>query len=206
MSLDDLRGARHRQAHYRHLAADPVRAMRKRTAWHLAPAPREDERACGRLLPRADRCRIAVLTADHRPRGPWRIERDLLGPGALYYRAACLRCDDFEGPARERENDAVEDAHDHVFPGWRKLPVLEPLPYDATDRARSRWIEQAVRAYPAGWFDQGGPILTYRNPGGTRHVPGRAPGGGYDMARPRPLALSQRQRPGRTGPTQDELF
>ncbi|WP_407940824.1 DUF6349 family protein [Nonomuraea antri] len=25
------------------------------------------------------------------------------------------------------------------------------------------------------------PIITYRSPGGTRHVPGHAPGGGYDI-------------------------
>ncbi|WP_407940825.1 DUF6349 family protein [Nonomuraea antri] len=33
------------------------------------------------------------------------------------YRAACLHCDDFEVPVRNRENTAGEDAHDHVFPG-----------------------------------------------------------------------------------------
>jgi hypothetical protein len=36
------------------------------------------------------------------------------------YRGGCLGCD-WEGDVRERPSDAVEDAHDHAWPGWRNL-------------------------------------------------------------------------------------
>ncbi|MEV6040498.1 hypothetical protein AB0L65_55975 [Nonomuraea sp. NPDC052116] len=61
------RGARRRQAHYRSLAADQARTWQARTAWRLTIAPREEQP--GRMLPRAERCGIAILTVDHRPRG-----------------------------------------------------------------------------------------------------------------------------------------
>jgi len=35
---------------------------------------------------------------------------------------------------------------------------------------------------PAGWLEMGGPIRTHRSAPANRHVPGRAPGGGYDLA------------------------
>lgn len=98
----------------------------------------------------------------------------------LRYRATCPTCG-HTGPARSDENAAAEDACDHAYPGWRTLPVLEHRPLDYQTAAVAHWEEAARRAYPPGWFDQQGPVRTERSPGGTRHVPGRAPGGGYDM-------------------------
>ncbi len=108
----------------------------------------------------------------------------------LAYRGACLGC----GWVAERdhlighggENAAVEDAHDHTHPGWREIPVVESPPSldspQAYTRGIARWRERWELLLPAGWLEQGGPIRTPRTPPGNRHVPGRAPGGGYDLA------------------------
>ena len=84
------------------------------------------------------------------------------------------------------ENAAVEDAHDHTHPGWRGLPVVERPPSagapSAHARALASWREQWEHLLPTGWLDRGGPIRTTRAAHGTRHVPGSAPGGGYDLS------------------------
>lgn len=93
-------------------------------------------------------------------------------------RGACLGCD-WEGPDRRRLNDAIEDAHDHAFPDWRHMPsVLPPPPYGD----RLAWLERVAKAYPPGWFQRGGPIITMREESNGLHWAMRAPGGGYDMA------------------------
>ncbi|WP_407061573.1 DUF6349 family protein [Actinomadura napierensis] len=48
------------------------------------------------------------------------------------------------------------------------------------------------RIYLGGWFERGRPVVTLRRPGLMRHVPQGAPGGGYDMARPRRPAVPYR--------------
>jgi hypothetical protein len=122
----------------------------------------------------------------------------------LRYRSQCDGCGD-EGPIRSSENAATEDGHDHAFPGWRDMPVLEhrPYEYDGT-KARQRWEADARRAYPEGWFERGGPVLEYRTPPGTRHVPGQAPGGGYCMAVVRPAPASAPAAP--AAGVQESLF
>jgi hypothetical protein len=108
----------------------------------------------------------------------------------LEYRGACLGCgwvsDHTHRLRRGGENAAVEDAHDHTHPGWRKTPVVEAPPSLDSPQAYAyriaRWRQQWEQLLPAGWLDRGGPIRTPRTRGGTRHVPGRAPGGGYDLA------------------------
>ncbi|MEV0617645.1 DUF6349 family protein [Nonomuraea sp. NPDC050404] len=93
------------------------------------------------------------------------------------YRGACLGCD-WEGETRSRNGDAVEDAHDHAWPGWRDLPAVK-VPKSNYER----WLAEVKRAYPPGWLEVGGPIVTIRTDSRfSRHVPGRAPGGGYDLA------------------------
>ncbi|WP_406349635.1 DUF6349 family protein [Streptomyces sp. NBC_01597] len=44
------------------------------------------------------------------------------------------------------------------------------------------WITHAQRLYPAGRFDNGGPVRTIRTGIEKRHLPGKAPGGGYDLS------------------------
>jgi hypothetical protein len=107
----------------------------------------------------------------------------------LVYRGACLGC----GWVAEQvhpiweggENEAAEDANDHGYPGWRDLPIVERPPHNdggaAYGNAVSVWRNRWERILPPGWLDRGGPIRTLRKGLGTRHVPGGAPGGGYDM-------------------------
>jgi hypothetical protein len=84
------------------------------------------------------------------------------------------------------ENAAAEDANDHTHPGWRDLPVVERPPQNhgaaAHPKALSGWRKRWEPLLPAGWLERGGPIRTQRGQPATRHVPGGAPGGGYDMS------------------------
>ncbi|MGP8302030.1 DUF6349 family protein [Streptomyces inhibens] len=102
--------------------------------------------------------------APHRPEETW----------PYLHRGACLACT-WEGPDRRRTDEAVEDAHDHTHPGWRTLP---PLP----ERRGRHWLTHATHIYPEGWFDRGGPTRTLRTGIEKWHLPGKAPGGGYDLA------------------------
>ena len=141
------------------------------------------------LSGRWSRCSPTVLSRDHWPRRPH-----------LEYRGACLGCG-WVSPRTHflqagGENAAVEDAHDHTHPGWRDLPVVGALPSidspTARERAIGEWRARWEPLLPGGWLDRGGPIRTKRSPLGTRHVPGRAPGGGYDLA----AAADEREIPG----------
>ena len=86
------------------------------------------------------------------------------------------------GPYRTEENLAAEDGADHAFPGWRTLPIMRDRPMgEVTTAAWVRWEDEAIRVYPKGWFEAGGPVRTERMPGATRHAPQTGPGGGYDM-------------------------
>ncbi|PRX66179.1 hypothetical protein B0I32_106315 [Nonomuraea fuscirosea] len=112
---------------------------------------------------------------DHRPTILFRVVDE--PKWHQLYRGACLGCD-WEGETRERERDAVEDAHDHAWPGWRDLPGVKP-----SKSNYERWLSDVKRAYPPGWLEAGGPIVTIRADSRfSRHSPGRAPGGGYDLA------------------------
>lgn len=108
----------------------------------------------------------------------------------LAYRGACLGCG-WVSPSVHLlwdagENGAAEDANDHAHPGWRALPIVGPLPHDDGGAAHSRavgaWRARWEPLLPVGWLDAGGPVRTQRGRYASRHVPARAPGGGYDMA------------------------
>ena len=121
----------------------------------------------------------AALHCDH-------YHRDCLcvGRGGVY-RGACLHCT-WEGPLRDGENAAAEDAHDHAWPGWRELPLVPRRPDTAsnsqkTSAALRNWIARVNAAYPAGWLEASGPIRTSRSTYGTRHVPNHTGFGGYDL-------------------------
>ena len=108
----------------------------------------------------------------------------------LAYRGACLGC----GWVSQRvhllwhggENAGAENANDHTHPGWRDLPVIDRPPHNhggaAHTKALAGWRKRWEPLLPAAWLDQGGPIRTQRAQPATRHVPGGAPGGGYDMS------------------------
>jgi hypothetical protein len=111
---------------------------------------------------------------------------------AVLARGICLGCG-WSGPIRHPEaggeHVAVEDAHDHAFPGWRDLPVVPKRPEwgesKAARKAMQTWAARLAQVYPVGWLERGGPIRTDRGPIGsigTRHVPEVAGYGGYDLS------------------------
>lgn len=102
-------------------------------------------------------------------------------PRKLMYQAICAPCRWHE--IGEVSNAVIDAWHDHAMPGWRDLPVF-PL---ALSRAETRQQKAAAMAwitknYPAEWQQPGVPVRTTREPNGTRHVSGRSPLGGYDLA------------------------
>jgi hypothetical protein len=114
-------------------------------------------------------------TPDHRPTTLARVVDE--PRWHQLYQGACLGCD-WEGETRARNGDAVEDAHDHAWPGWRDLPAVQQPKANY-----ERWLTEVKRAYPPAWLEAGGPIVTIRSDSRfSRHLPGRAPGGGYDLA------------------------
>ena len=114
--------------------------------------------------------------------------RDDPRQGDTAMRGGCLTCG-WLGPVRPGHYDeqgAIEDAHDHAFPGWRDLPIVPHVARLGNDQRESKQLaklaEHVRLIYPTGWLERGGPIRTLRRPMGTRHVPGYAPTGlGYDM-------------------------
>lgn len=107
------------------------------------------------------------------------------------FRGGCLTCD-WEGPVHrgsgygDGDNEAVEDAHDHAFPGWRTLPPITKV----EDRwsvlqSRSRWA-QLTSQYPAGWIDQDAPVLTWRRYRREAHIPPHAGRPRYELRVTRP--------------------
>lgn len=129
----------------------------------------------------AEMCRPVTLTADLRCDD---YRENCSCVGHLVYRAACLHCE-WEGDIRDDHNSAVEDAHDHTWPGWRELPIVARRPEAGTSKkhtdAMQRWVEAVNDVYPAGWLEAGGPIRTARGHYGTRHVPDATGFGGYDL-------------------------
>lgn len=74
---------------------------------------------------------------------------------------------------------AVEQWHDHAWPGWRDLPVV---PRDFIEPKRVDKLAVWLREFYGEWSSQSGaPIVTERKYSGSRHVPGRSPWGGYDL-------------------------
>lgn len=146
---------------------------RRSHAWH-AELTAKAERPTGA-------CRPTILMADLRCD---HLGHDCMCVGDLIYRGACLHCT-WEGPVRDDENPAAEDAHDHAWPGWRELPIAPRRPESGTNakqnKAMARWIQTINNIYPAGWLQAGGPIRTSRRRYGTRHVPNHTGFGGYDL-------------------------
>lgn len=104
-------------------------------------------------------------------------------PGGLMYQANCPPCR--WHVITEHENEAVEAWHDHAMPGWRALPIL-PTKLSTADekKARAAAAKWCAENYPAEWQRPGAPVITRRGAYGGRHVGGRSPFGGYDLAAP----------------------
>ena len=102
---------------------------------------------------------------------------------AIVYRGACLGCGWAGDAHADDENAAVDDAHDHSWPGWRELPIVPRRPDDT--KSQTKWRSQLSALYRAGgldvdhWLAPGAPFRTARTRGGTRsHC---VHGGGYDI-------------------------
>lgn len=140
--------------------------------WHIALT---HERT-----PRTPGCQPAVLSrnvydeAEAANRGDYSTYR------TVEYRGACHGCG-WLGEIVISENDATEGAHAHAFPGYESLPVLQRSPHEPTPNEIAGLLALIERLYPPGWIERHGPIRTTRTFYGTRHVPGRAPTGGYDL-------------------------
>ncbi|WP_024760901.1 DUF6349 family protein [Streptomyces exfoliatus] len=92
------------------------------------------------------------------------------------FRGGCLTCN-WEGPVRrgrgsgDGDNEVVEDAHDHAFPGWRTLPsVVRVADRWEVPGDRRRWARLSA-LYPTGWVDDGAPILVRRRFRSEVHAP-----------------------------------
>lgn len=100
------------------------------------------------------------------------------------FRGACMGCD-WRGDVTEDENEATESAHDHAWPGWRELKPFDlRAPHDSMKQLEKwavKWREALKEHYPPEFCVPGAPATTIRYGIGTRHVPDRAPYGGYDM-------------------------
>ncbi|OON73233.1 DUF6349 family protein [Streptomyces tsukubensis] len=114
------------------------------------------------------------------------------------FRAGCLACG-WEGPVYsgggfgDGDNDAVEDAHDHAFPGWRTLPPINTVEDRwAVPRSRSRWA-QFIARYPAGWVEQGAPVVAWRRHHREAHRPPYAERPRYELHVPRPPRAQSRR-------------
>lgn len=113
---------------------------------------------------------------------------------AILHRGACLGCG-WSGEPHQSENAAVEDAHDHSWPGWRDLPIVPRRPDDT--KAQAKWRAHLTALYRVAgidvdhWLAVGAPFRTARIRGQQRsHC---VWGGGYDICgiiteRPEPCA------------------
>jgi len=119
------------------------------------------------------------------------------------FRGGCLACQ-WEGPVHcgdgfgDGDNEAVEEAHDHAFPGWRTLPPITTVEDRwAVPRSRSRWAQLTAR-YPADWIDQGAPVVAWSRYRREAHVPPHAGRPRYELRVTRPPS-SRRHRPADQG-------
>ena len=129
----------------------------------------------------------AVFLADARCNGgrfggPDHDHADGEIPNAFMYQIVCRPCR--WHTINTSENAAVEAWHDHVLPGWRDLPVvpLKLAEHHGEHKKLARLLNWLEEHYPSQWQAPGFPIISERRNRGTRHVPGRSPWGGYDLA------------------------
>ncbi|MFK3672450.1 DUF6349 family protein [Leifsonia aquatica] len=100
--------------------------------------------------------------------------------GSGVYMAVCATC--CWHAITPDEGTALEQWHDHVMPGWRGLPVAPTGRRNSQSGKLTRAGRSFLDNYPTVWSFDGAPILTTRGAFGHRHVPGRSPFGGYDIA------------------------
>ncbi|MBT2405601.1 hypothetical protein J7F00_19170 [Streptomyces sp. ISL-21] len=115
------------------------------------------------------------------------------------FRGSCLHCD-WEGPTHrgdrwgEADNAAIENAHDHAFPGWRTLPPITKVKerWEAT-RSQRLW-HQLTSLYPAKWVEQGAPLVVWSRYRHESHAPPHRGRPSYELRIDRPPS-NRRERP-----------
>lgn len=113
-------------------------------------------------------------------------ERSCSCVGGDVYRTVCAPCG-WASDVLAREDEAIWAWHDHAWPGWRELPVVEHV---LTAR---NWVRRVEDAYPVGWGILGAPMITDRTGRADRSLPGRSPWFGWDLAAP-PRVKTAEQR------------
>ncbi len=162
-------GAQARQTHYWRLRNGRTLALTTSAprTWHIRPGhPGGAYSDLGHELDPPEHHTPTLLTRS-RPTGRREEEE---------FRGGCLACD-WEGPIHhgdgygDGDNQAVEDAHDHAFPGWRELPPLTTAEYrSALPHDRRRWA-QLTSGYPSGWLDRGAPLVAWSRYRHEAHAP-----------------------------------
>lgn len=132
-------------------------------------------------VPRSAARQPITLVADLRC---GRCDRDCCRVCDLVYRGRGPHYDR-EGPIRDRHSGAFEDAHDHAWPGWCKLPRVPRRPERGSSAKKASpapWVKHVIAVYPDGWLEAGGPIRSASRRYRSRHVPAPHTGfGGYDL-------------------------
>lgn len=105
-----------------------------------------------------------VLSAETRCAHYWRDRCSCVG--SHLYQAVDNAC---QWHVIGSESEVVEAWHDHAWPGWRELPIVDDASKLPTD-------------YPEEWRVPGAPVITARDSMARRHVNGRSPWRGFDMS------------------------
>jgi hypothetical protein len=151
-------GARARQTYYWQVRNARTRTLRNQKAaetWHIQPG--HSGGVYSDLGHELD-------PPDHHT--PTLLSRSRPGTRDDEFRGGCLHCD-WEGPAHrgdrwgEADNSAIEDAHDHAFPGWRTLPSITKVKDRWEIPRNQRLWNQLTALYPAGWVERGAPLLVW---------------------------------------------
>jgi hypothetical protein len=138
--------------------------------------PRHDLREFTRHLGCQDRTHVP----DRIPKdgGGWTLQPSCYCVGGDLAMVACA-CgwESSALDARRGAGTVVLEGLDHIWPGWRSLPVLSRrYPDGEPDKIRAKWLDHAIdEGYELEWLEAGGPFLTERTPGSTRHVAGSGP-------------------------------
>ncbi|MFI5809171.1 DUF6349 family protein [Streptomyces sp. NPDC051561] len=176
ITTPEPQGARARQTRYFRARNAGLRYLK---VWHIELGhPGGEYSDVGHHLTPPDRHEPTLLTR-------------VLNERTDEFRGACLRCE-WEGKPyagtgwKEGANEAIEEAHDHVFPGWRDLPAM-PRPKGRWDMADGqRLLHQITRLYPEGWAEDGGPLLVWPAPRREPHEPPRVNHARYTIGVARP--------------------
>lgn len=190
-------GARAWQTYYWRVrnARTPHRPESAGQVWHIRPGhPGGAYCDLGHELDPPAHHSPTLLTRSQ-PKGRRRDEQE--------FRGGCLSCE-WEGAVHhgggfgDGDNEAVEDAHDHAFPDWRTLPPITTVEDRwAVPRSPSRWA-QLTAPYPAGWVDQGAPVVAWRRYRREAHLPPHAGRPRYELHVTRP-PRDRRRRPADQG-------